>query len=193
MGKLEEQTTKRKRKENIQRAVLGVIAVSGVIAVTAVALPLLAGFAGVAKQAGYRVRYRTATALDRLAKRGLIRFVKRKGVRYVEITEKGKHTLDLEKEKAALSVRSTRRWDRKYRIVMFDIPHYRRKDRDHIRNTLRACGFLRIQDSVWLYPYDCEDLIMLLKSDAHVGKDLLYVIAESIENDRWVKNHFGLS
>jgi hypothetical protein len=44
---------------------------------------------------------------------------------------------------------------------------------------------------VWVYPYDCEDLITLLKADFKIGKDLLYVITESIENDKWLRQSFG--
>lgn len=77
-------------KENIQGAVLGIVAGAGVIAVAAVAFPLLAGIAGVAKQAGYRVRYRAQTAAGRLADKGLIRFVTRNGTKYIEITDAGR-------------------------------------------------------------------------------------------------------
>ena len=50
----------------------------------------------------------------------------------------------------------------------------------------------RLQDSVWVYPYDCEDIIGLLKTDIGVGKDLLYMIADEIENDRHLRENFGL-
>lgn len=53
-------------------------------------------------------------------------------------------------------------------------------------------GFLKLQDSVWIYPYDCEELVALLKADFRIGKDILYVIADSLENDGWIKRHFGL-
>ena len=53
-------------------------------------------------------------------------------------------------------------------------------------------GFLRLKDSVWVYPYDCEDLVTLMKADFKIGKDILYIIAETIENDSWLKKEFGL-
>ena len=57
---------------------------------------------------------------------------------------------------------------------------------------MRESGFLCIQGSVWVYPYDCEDLVALLKADLHIGKDVLYTIVEKIENDAWIKKHFNL-
>ena len=32
----------------------------------------------------------------------------------------------------------------------------------------------------------------LIKADFKVGKDILYIIADSIENDRWIRNYFGV-
>ena len=77
-------------------------------------------------------------------------------------------------------------------MVIFDIKEGRRSLRHTLRETLRAVGFTKLQYSVWVYPYDCEDLITLLKVDFKVGKDLIYVIADSIENDGWLKKRFGL-
>ena len=52
-------------------------------------------------------------------------------------------------------------------------------------------GFMRLQDSVWIYPYDCEDLIALFKADSKIGKDILYMIVEALEYDEPVKSYFG--
>lgn len=75
---------------------------------------------------------------------------------------------------------------------MFDIPQRRRGTRDRLRRMMRDFGFLRIQDSVWLSPYDCEELIALAKAELRLGKDVLYAIVEEIENDRWIKKYFNL-
>ncbi len=58
---------------------------------------------------------------------------------------------------------------------------------------MHEIGFLRIQDSVWLYPYDCEEFVALLKADLHIGKDVLYAVIESIEDDSRIRRHFRLS
>ncbi len=64
--------------------------------------------------------------------------------------------------------------------------------RVHLRRTVKSLGFFRLQDSVWVFPYDCEDFVALLKADLRVGKNALYVIVEKIENDKHLKEHFGL-
>ena len=75
---------------------------------------------------------------------------------------------------------------------MFDIPEKRRGVRTAVRRTLQALDFRRLQDSVWVHPHDCEDLITLLKVDFSIGKDLLYIIADTIEYDAPLRRHFGL-
>ena len=50
----------------------------------------------------------------------------------------------------------------------------------------------RLQDSVWVYPYDCEDILTLLKTDLGVGKDVLYLIVEEMENDKYLREEFDL-
>lgn len=75
---------------------------------------------------------------------------------------------------------------------MFDIKEPRRSVRDALRRELQAVGFVKIQHSVWAYPYPCEDFIALLKADLHVGKDILYLVVEEMENDYLLKKHFSL-
>lgn len=75
---------------------------------------------------------------------------------------------------------------------MFDIPERRKKDRDQLRRTMIDAGFLCFQDSVWIFPYDCEDLVTLLKVDMRLGDAVRYGILEKLENDRAARNHFKL-
>lgn len=192
MSVIEAEATKQRRRRNIQQAVLATVGIAGILAVTMVApnifqvLPRIMGDK-------YKLGYRARTAAGRLAQKGLVRFVTRNGLRYVEITEKGRHTLALGEIKATHQKKSRRAWDRRYRLVMFDVPQYRRNTRDRLRRFVREYGFLRLQDSVWVYPYDCEELMTLIKADLRIGKDVLYAVVESIENDAWIKKHFNLS
>ena len=77
-------------------------------------------------------------------------------------------------------------------MVIFDIKESRKKTRALLRATLRQIGFIRLQNSVWIYPYDCEDLISLLKADFKIGKDILYMIVEKLENDWHLRKSFNL-
>ncbi len=189
MGSVEKEARTRRRKGEIQQALLGAIALSGILLVSMAApntLQLLGKFGPTRR----RFTDQTKTALSRLASRGLVTFVEKGGKRYARITEAGRRTLLREQMKFAGAVR--RRWDKRWRVVMFDISEKRRTTRDSLRRTMREIGFVRLQDSAWIYPYDCEDVVALIKADLEIGKAVLYMVVEHIDNEADLKKEFGL-
>jgi len=68
-------------------------------------------------------------------------------------------------------------WDKKWRMVAFDIPNTHRKGRDAIRYRLRLGGFYELQESMFIYPYNCEkeirDFVVLFKIEKYVRFALL--------------------
>src|SRR3989344_3310537 len=180
MGKVELGAKKKKRNKDMKNAVLATVAVAGVIAVAAIApnaIQLL-------KTTGMteRLRHRSMSALGRLKAKGEVEFLEMDGKKYARLTARGEKTLAYAQEKLRLQDKKPRRWDRRYRLIIFDIPEKRRKTREHLRLVMRDIGFLRIQDSAWVFPYDCEEFVALLKADLHIGKDVLYAVIEEIEN-----------
>jgi len=111
----------------------------------------------------------------------------------LQITDSGQRHLALEQARNSKPAKRRRRWDKRYRLVMFDIPQERRNTRDRLRFLMREFGFLRLQDSVWVSPYDCEELVALIKAELRVGNDVLYAVVEQIGNEKRIKSHFGLS
>ena len=91
-----------------------------------------------------------------------------------------------------IKIRAPRVWDQKWRIVIFDIWERRRGVRDKLRRTLEKAGFRRIQDSVWVCPYDCEEFVTFLRADLRLGEGILYLIAEGVENDAKLRKLFDL-
>ena len=191
MGKLETEARYERKKGYVQSAVLSAIGIAGLLALTALA-PNTLQLLSYGNRNKYRFANQARTVAGRLARKGYIRFVRRDGKNYVELTEAGARVLDFEKRKAELSNKRKRKWDKRWRMVVFDIPERRKRIRERLRATMRECGFLRLQDSVWVFPYDCEEFIVLLKAELETGKDILYAIVEKIENDGPIKKHFGL-
>lgn len=191
MGTIEVRAKQKRRKRNVRNAVLATIGIAGLITVAAVAPKTL----HLLKVTGIdaKLRYRTKSVLYRLKQKGEIEFVERDGKKYARLTERGERALELLRQKESFMNNKKRKWDHRYRLVMFDIPERRKSTRERIRFEMREIGFLRIQDSSWLYPYDCEEFVALLKADLHIGKDVLYAVVEEIENDAWIKKHFDLS
>jgi len=190
MGKLEEASRKRKRKRNIQNAVLATIAVTGFVAVAAIAgnaIQLL----DYLPNEKYNMRYRAKTAAGRMVAKGLAVWIEKDGKKYLRVTPAGRKAFAFEQTKVALK-NQKKKWDGRWRMVVFDVPERRRKVRSRLCAHVREVGFVRMQDSVWVYPYDCEDFIALLKAELKIGKDVLYAIADTIEQDKGLRRQFNL-
>jgi hypothetical protein len=187
MGKLEEGSRKRTRRANIKKLVLASAAVAGGISVSLVAPGVLGAMGKLGLIPSARQLEIIKRSRSRLVVRGLLTYQDN----LLHLTPRGEKVLR-RLELCDFRLQRPKRWDYKWRVLIFDIPERRKSLRPKIRYTLKAIGFVRLQDSVWVYPYDCEDLITLLKADFKIGKDLLYLIVDSIENDASLKNHFGI-
>ena len=187
MSNLEEKSRKRKKKENIQKAVLSAVKMAGLLSVAAVAPNSIQYLKSLGLIPARRQEEVILRSRDQLISGGFLKYKNS----FITLTKKGKAKLELLEVKD-WKIDKPRKWDGKWRVLIFDIPEGRRPLRDKIRRTLFGIGFVRLQDSVWIYPYACEDLVNLLKADFKVGKDLLYLIVDFIENDRWLKKLFGL-
>lgn len=186
-----EQSAKRERRWGAFQKALLYAALAGVMVATGATLsPSLFSkyFRGYKK--GARFKYQAKTALGRLFANGMVTFEERDGNRYARITEKGKRVLQMETERVVMTKK--RKWDKRWRIVIFDIPERRKRVRDRLREFMSSYGFVRLQDSVWIYPYDCEDLIALAKAEFRIGADVLYMIVERLERDKYLREHFAL-
>ncbi|OGZ10481.1 MAG: CRISPR-associated endonuclease Cas2 [Candidatus Lloydbacteria bacterium RIFCSPHIGHO2_02_FULL_50_13] len=187
MGVQEKSSRARTRRLKIQKVVLQSVAVAGVLSVALLApnaLQILKLF-GVSKKRNFTQAINTSRR--RLVAAGLLRYEDG----FLRITEKGERKLR-EIERRNYQLPQPKRWDKKWRVLIFDIPERRKSVRDKVRLTLTAIGFKRLQNSVWVYPYDCEDLITLLKADFKIGRDLLYLIVDSIENDAILRDWFDI-
>ena len=187
MGKMEEESGRRTRKNELKKMILETIKVAGILSVFVVAPNVVGAMAKLGIIRSPRQKTVVQQSCYRLVQSGLLVWEGKK----LRLTPKGEKVLRmlLARENVA---NKPRHWDSKWRVLIFDIPEYRKGLRDRIRHTLLDIGFARLQDSVWVYPYDCEDLIILLKADFHVGRDMLYMIVDSIENDSMLRKHFGL-
>jgi DNA-binding transcriptional regulator PaaX len=85
-----------------------------------------------------------------------------------------------------------KRWDKKWRIINFDVQERKRKYRDHMRTILKTIGLVRLQDSVWIYPFPCEDIIELAKTAYRIRRDVIYLVSQRFTGDDKLAFNFGL-
>lgn len=187
MGTLEEGYRKRRKRADLQKLVLNTVAATGLIGAALVAPNVLGAMAELGLIPRRRQRESIRAARDRLARKGLLAWEGKK----LRLTDKGKkHLQSLELRN--YEIPKPKKWDERWRVLIFDIPERRHGLRDKVRRTLATAGLVRLQDSVWIYPYDCEDLVVLLKADFKIGKDMLYMIVDTLEYDKPIRARFGL-
>ena len=191
MGKLEEESRKRKKKRDIQNAVLAVIAVTGFLTLAAVAGNAVQLLKYLPNEK-YNLKYRMKSVAGRLVAKRYVEWVEKDGKKYLRITPTGRKAFAFEQAKVALK-NQKKKWDGRWRMIVFDIPERRSHIRARLRAVMSDIGFVRLQDSVWVYPYDCEDFVALLKAELRIGKDVLYAIADTIEHDKGLRRQFNLS
>ena len=191
VGNLEQTSRKRRRWGQVRYALLASVAISGLLLVTAAAPNALTLLKYLPKNK-YRFGHQARSGLSILASTGHVKFIEVNGKKHTELTEKGRHELlKLQMKFGALGAKK-RRWDKRWRMIIFDIPEKAASKRVKLRRTMESFGFYRLQDSVWIFPYDCEDVMVLLKTDLGLGNAVRYVIAETIENDKALREHFEL-
>jgi len=84
------------------------------------------------------------------------------------------------------------KWDKKWRLVLFDIPENRKKARDILRFRLKKMGFCEFQKSVFISPYPCEDEVEYVSKIYNIRKFVRFIIAHSIDNELVFKKFFSL-
>jgi len=84
-------------------------------------------------------------------KTGYIEKVIKHGEVYLQLTSMGKKKLN---RRFSLLNLQKKKWDKKWRIVIFDIAEVDKRIRDKLRQKLKELGFGMLQQSVWITPYD---------------------------------------
>lgn len=127
----------------------------------------------------------------KLRKQKLIDF-KRKGGKYeILLTENGKKVfLRFNYEK--MQIKKPKVWDGQFRMIIFDIPEKKRKARDAMRIKLKDLGCVKYNDSVWVYPFACQDEIDFIANYWGVGKYVQFALVKDLTNRKRLEKFFGL-
>lgn len=153
--------------------------------------PGLAGLAAEYKKLKIYERRRLKETIKRLKKQKLVDLVEENGEEVVRITKEGK-VRALRYKLDEMKIKKPKKWDGKWRIIVFDIFEKRRGSRDIFRRYLKQLGLKRIQQSVYVYPYPCFDEIEFLSQIFYVDRGVRYVTADRIDEDGDLKIHFKL-
>ncbi len=93
-----------------------------------------------------------------------------------------------------MKLKVPKKWDRQWRIVMYDIPNRQRKASEAFRKKIKEMGLYRLQKSVWVAPYNCFEELEFLCSvfDINIDRHLCYFKVPTIPKEKEVRKFFNL-
>lgn len=91
-----------------------------------------------------------------------------------------------------MKIKKPKKWDNQWRIVIFDIPNKFKKAREAIRKKLKELGFIKLQESVFVFPYECEDEINFVVEVFQIRPFIRFIRANSITNEEQLMISFRL-
>ncbi len=182
----------RKPKSEIVKDILSWLAIAGAIYVAASSPYFVMRLWRNLKRWQKYPKRKFYTAFHRLQKEDCLEIRKKNHQIYITLTEKGRikagrFQID------SLEVKRLKKWDKLWRMVIFDISQLRKFYRDLFRQKLKDLGFYQLQKSVWVHAFDCRDEIELLKEFFGLSeKEVCLVVAKEVDNDDKMREFFGL-
>lgn len=140
-------------------------------------------------------RKKISNSLSDMKRRNFVKVIKNKnGKVSVKLTNKGlKRVREYSLE--ALEIKKPNKWDKKWRILIFDIPATSanfNSAREALRRKIKDLGFFQVQKSVWIYPYECEDELLFVAEMFGIQKYVEIIVAEKILHEKELKKKFKL-
>lgn len=89
-----------------------------------------------------------------------------------------------------IDFKKPKKWDKRWRIVTFDIPEVDRVFRDILRRHLSTLEFYKLQQSVFVSPHPFEKQIISLAKIYSATPYVRVITAVSIDNESRLKKHF---
>ncbi len=127
--------------------------------------------------------------ISRFQKQGWIKKREVNQKYFYELTKRGKIELLWRKLKTD---KTQKKWDKKWRILIFDIPEKEKKLRDFLREKLKSLEFVKLQESVWIYPFKVESSLKGFLQETGIWRHTCFLVADVVENDSALRKHFCL-
>ena len=91
-----------------------------------------------------------------------------------------------------MKIKKPKIWDKKWRIVLFDIPEKYKPAREVLRETLKRLGFYKYQESVLIHPYPCQDEIDYIIEYFDIRPYVRMITASTLDNEIHLRKIFSL-
>ncbi len=105
--------------------------------------------------------------LAELKRQGLVHITQDEDRMHYTVTPAGAHRLQL-MILDEIIIEVPKKWDKRWRVVSFDVPITHSKQRMAFTQKLRGYNFIMLQKSVWVHPAPCFDQIEQLASHYNI-------------------------
>ena len=109
----------------------------------------------------------------------------------VVLSENGKRKA-LSYNMDTMTIKKSPKWDGRWRMVMFDIPDKRKREREVLRSLLKQLGFVQYQESAFIIPYKCKNEIDYVVEFYNLRPHVRLLEVNSFDDDLVFKKHFNL-
>jgi len=182
---------KKYRKGELAKAIL-LLAVAGGVVATVLVLPGMGIIFKLLKPRTTYERKRIFQAVKRMENNELLIRQIKNGVEKLVLTPKG-HTRLTEYRMDDLKISEVKKWDGKWRILMFDIPEVKSKVRREVSFKIKDIGMKAIQDSVFVSPFPCWEQLEIISQHYFVKKYFIYFEADTYEGVDNLLQYFKLN
>jgi DNA-binding transcriptional regulator PaaX len=124
-----------------------------------------------------------------MKKQGLIQYRTEDYEHGIQITKGGKERAEKAKLDS-LFIARPKSWDKKWRLVFFDIPETNKQARDHLTRKLKDLEFRQLQKSVWIHPFPCRDEVATVVHQYNVSNFVTYIETSFIDSQDKLKARF---
>ena len=183
---------KRDKNKKLARFALLTLATVGVIVISPIAVPLIGLLLkSIDPVNPHRGAQRLKRALRDLVRQGLVSIHKNRTGQTYRLNKNGvRKAFRVRFE--AYEMPSPPTWDGQWRVVCFDVPEKQRHTRTLISVKLGELGFYRLQDSLFIYPYPCDEFVRLAYDGLGLRPHLRYLLVRKIDDERLLLKHFKL-
>lgn len=117
-------------------------------------------------------------AVSRMMKQGLLQSERKGNKSYYQLTDSGVSQFD----EAARRIYKLHplEWDRKWRVIMYNIPEEKRQVRDELRKELQWSGFGNLSNGCWISPNNFKNEVNLLISKYQIEEYVHLFLSENI-------------
>jgi DNA-binding transcriptional regulator PaaX len=185
-------------KKEIGKVILKGILVSGGIAVAATSPYFVSrALPEIFRHAKYELKKRNRLknfkrSFYYLKSQDMIKIEERGAQIYISLTKEGKKKAGKFKIDD-LEIKKPKKWDKKWRVLIFDIKEKHKLKREALRGKIKELGLYQLQESVWVCPYEFQKEMEILRNFFLLKKDEMKVIvASEIEDDENIKKFFDI-